>query len=137
VREAKREVVFWKVGRTTLGESRPSLQKKHPDHSVEVAHFESTYEQQIVSLSEGDTIIVFSDGVTEVLNGREEEYGEDRLVAYGIAHKSLPAVDLVRGILQSVTDFSAGVPQADDVSVTVARYRAAGGEFAPSAGAKL
>lgn len=98
---------------------------------------ESTYEQEIVSLSEGDTIILFSDGVTEALNGREEEYGEDRLVAYGIAHKSLPAVDLVKGILQSVMDFSAGVPQADDISVTVARYTAPGGEVAPSAGARL
>ena len=39
VSQAKREVVFWKVGRTAPGESRPSMQKKLPDHSVEVAHF--------------------------------------------------------------------------------------------------
>jgi transposase InsO family protein len=32
------KVVFWKVGRTTLGESRPSLLRKRPDHSVVVAN---------------------------------------------------------------------------------------------------
>ena len=37
--QAKREFVFWKVGRTALGESRPSMLMKRPDHSVDVAHF--------------------------------------------------------------------------------------------------
>ena len=87
---------------------------------------ESTYEQETISLSEGDTIILFSDGVTEACNAQGEEFGEDRLISYAIANKFLPAADLVKGILQSVTNFSAGAPQTDDISVTVARYTTAG-----------
>ena len=86
---------------------------------------DSIFEQETIALDEGDTIILFSDGVTEADNSRNEEFGEDRLISYVIANRSATVGDLVKGILESVTKFSVGAPQADDISVTVVRYTAA------------
>ena len=84
------------------------------------------FEQETISLNQGDTIVLFSDGVTEARNNHDEEFGEDRLISYAISKRSVPAADLVKGILETVAGFCVGVPQADDISVTVVRYTAVG-----------
>ena len=96
---------------------------------------DSTFEQETISLNAGDTIIMFSDGVTEAGNTNDEEFGDDRLISYVRAHTSLPAAGLVKGILQTVKAFYAGAPQGDDISVTVVRYTA-GERTAPIGGTK-
>jgi len=95
------------------------------------AFAESLFEQETVALSEGDTIVLFSDGVTEALNSQQQEFGEDRLISYVSTNKSLPATDLVEGLLESVTDFAGGAPRTDDTSVTVVRYTRAHRRISP------
>ena len=47
------------------------------------------YDQETISLVPGDTIVVFSDGVSEALNSAGEEFGDDRLIAV-VADASAP-----------------------------------------------
>jgi sigma-B regulation protein RsbU (phosphoserine phosphatase) len=83
---------------------------------------DATFEEETLQLEPGDTLVVFSDGVSEAHNPSGEEFGEDRLMACLEAHRNLPAPDLLECILEAVQEFRADAPQSDDVTVFVLRY---------------
>jgi sigma-B regulation protein RsbU (phosphoserine phosphatase) len=68
----------------------------------------------------GDTLVMYSDGVTEAGIEGGDEYGEDRLVAQVRAHQWEPAVRLVQAIQDDVAQFSPGA-RGDDVTVVAIR----------------
>jgi serine phosphatase RsbU (regulator of sigma subunit) len=84
------------------------------------------YEVETVQLEPGDTIVVFSDGVSEARNAQDEELGRERLVAALAASPNLSSEGTLDTLLAAVRDFTAGAPQADDVTALVLRYRGAG-----------
>jgi sigma-B regulation protein RsbU (phosphoserine phosphatase) len=94
---------------------------------------ESTFEEETIYLRQGDTMVMFSDGVTDALNTQGEEFGEDRLLSYVMRHGSEPATELLNGILKTVGEFCQGAPQTDDISVTVTRYTGRSVESLPPA----
>lgn len=73
-------------------------------------------------LEPGDTLIVFSDGITEALSPQGEEFGESRLVQEIKKQNHLSPNDLLTAIIKRVQNFSAGV-QSDDLTILVARGR--------------
>jgi sigma-B regulation protein RsbU (phosphoserine phosphatase) len=83
----------------------------------------AAYECETIALKPGDVIVVFSDGVTEARNLADDEFGRDRLLeALRHCHgqRSEMVLDL---LLSAVSHFSAGTPQADDLTALVLRYR--------------
>jgi serine phosphatase RsbU (regulator of sigma subunit) len=72
------------------------------------------------TLSCGDILVVYSDGVTEARNGSGEFFGEDRLLAAVQANASLPATHLVKAIAAAAHSFG-GKEQDDDLTLLVAR----------------
>src|SRR5262249_40228457 len=48
------------------------------------------YEQSEITLAPGDTVIMFTDGVSEAMNNDDEEFGEDRLIETVRAYPNLP-----------------------------------------------
>jgi serine phosphatase RsbU (regulator of sigma subunit)/pSer/pThr/pTyr-binding forkhead associated (FHA) protein len=81
----------------------------------------ASYAQQGVALEHGDLLVVYSDGVTEAANTDYEEFGEDRLIAVLREHGKEPAAAIVEAVRKSLTEFAAGAPQADDITLVVAR----------------
>jgi phosphoserine phosphatase RsbU/P len=75
-----------------------------------------------VQLQPGDLLVLYSDGVTEASNEREEEFGESRLIQVLKANGSLETSALLTKLLEDVHTFSAG-KQSDDVTAIVARVR--------------
>jgi serine phosphatase RsbU (regulator of sigma subunit) len=73
-----------------------------------------------VRLTAGDTLVLYTDGVTEAVNGDGEEFGDGRLVDALMNHGQLPAPHLLQCILDEVGNFSRG-EQQDDITVVVAR----------------
>ena len=73
-------------------------------------------------LDPGDTLVVFSDGVTEAMNCDDEEFGEGRLLCSLRANGDLPLPRLLESVLGEVRQFSSGVGQSDDLTVLVVRY---------------
>jgi sigma-B regulation protein RsbU (phosphoserine phosphatase) len=78
--------------------------------------------QGTVKLDEGDTIIVFSDGVSEALDTSGEEFGDDRLLDVAQSAGDRSAQGLVDAIVSAVRGFTRGAPQSDDITVMVIRY---------------
>ncbi|HLM97821.1 MAG TPA: SpoIIE family protein phosphatase [Bryobacteraceae bacterium] len=78
------------------------------------------YEQATVSLEPGDRLVLFTDGVTEAANSREDEFGEERLAQLISALRDRGAHELKNRILQTVSTFTAGRAQDDATLVVVA-----------------
>jgi len=73
-------------------------------------------------LSAGDLLAIYTDGITEAFDAREDEFGEERLVETLHAHRELPPRDLIAAIYDSVRRFSPQ-EQRDDMTLIVARCR--------------
>lgn len=89
---------------------------------VEQAEFESTEMQMLP----GDTLVLFTDGITEAENTSSELFGYDRLreVTTRAARESMEGMQ--KAILDAVSEFARGAPQADDITLLIVRYRKAG-----------
>jgi serine phosphatase RsbU (regulator of sigma subunit) len=81
----------------------------------------AVYTEDTACLSAGDVLVLYSDGVTEANNTDFEEYGEDRLVNCLKQCADQAAAGIVQEVIKSVTEFAAGAPQADDITVSVAK----------------
>jgi sigma-B regulation protein RsbU (phosphoserine phosphatase) len=88
-----------------------------------VGLFESaSYEEETVTLTSGDWLIVFSDGVSEALSASGEEYGEGRIVSVVQRSLTLEPQKLLETIFADVREFARGAAQNDDITAMVLRY---------------
>jgi phosphoserine phosphatase RsbU/P len=78
------------------------------------------YEQAVVAATSGDRLVLFTDGVTEAANARNEEFGEERLAQLISALRERGAHELKNRILQTVAAFTGGRAQDDATLVVVA-----------------
>jgi serine phosphatase RsbU (regulator of sigma subunit) len=81
------------------------------------------YGEESVQLADGDTIVIFSDGVSEAMSATEDEFGDDRLIDVATRAGKGTAQEVVDGLLDAVRTFTLGAPQSDDITVVVVRYR--------------
>ncbi len=69
----------------------------------------------------GDIFVLYTDGITEVLNSEEEEFGEDRLEALIRQHTALSAQELADRILETINDFAAEQELSDDATLVIVK----------------
>jgi serine phosphatase RsbU (regulator of sigma subunit) len=74
-------------------------------------------EEKEVSLREGDIAILFTDGVTEAINGKQVQFGQERLAKLIVESHTLSAEEIVKRIEREVSAFSEGQPQFDDLTL--------------------
>ena len=79
------------------------------------------YREERAHLDPGDMLVLYSDGVTEATNSVNDEYGEDRFIRVLRERRNDPASAIVQASMQSVNEFAAGAPQADDITLVVAK----------------
>ena len=96
------------------------LHRLEPTAAMLGAFEKWTGAEQEVIIHAGDTLLLYSDGVTEAARFGGDEFGEDRLLHVLREHGSLTADDLVREILTAVSAFS-GASRIDDVTVVAIR----------------
>lgn len=77
----------------------------------------SACEAHRVEMSEGDVLVLYTDGLVEAVNRSGEEYGEDRLANVLDAHRGQPASVLVQYCLRDLDAFRAGEPRRDDLTI--------------------
>jgi len=71
-------------------------------------------------LAPGDAVLLYTDGVTEALNGEGEEFGEERLLEAARQHRELSLPELLAALAQQARGFSPH-EQTDDITLIVAK----------------
>jgi sigma-B regulation protein RsbU (phosphoserine phosphatase) len=69
----------------------------------------------------GDLLVLFTDGVSESMNARFEEWGEERLIELAKTCYDIPVLEVTRRILRSAEAFAGGAAQHDDMTLVVLR----------------
>jgi len=76
-------------------------------------------EAQTVSLAQGDVLVLYTDGVTEAMNDREEAFGEERLRQLISEWRTLSAREMVRKVEDEILLFSGEQPRFDDMTLVI------------------
>lgn len=82
----------------------------------------AVYKNNRTCLNPGDIVCMYTDGVTEALNKKQELFNEQRLKEeiYTVRHRSIK--EIVLEIYRNVSEFSEGMPQADDITLLAIQY---------------
>jgi sigma-B regulation protein RsbU (phosphoserine phosphatase) len=84
------------------------------------------FEEEALTLSPGDVIVSFSDGVTEAMNMEGEEFGDDHLVDLVQSYRDKTPEALLEALMADVRTFCGEATQSDDITVVLVRYDGAG-----------
>jgi len=80
--------------------------------------FDKIMQETEIHLDPGDVFILYTDGLTEARNARDETYGLERLeAAIASTHGDLSSQALAGRLFEDVRRFTAGAPQDDDIAI--------------------
>ena len=79
------------------------------------------YEQSTMTLNPGESIILYTDGVTEAMNGDGEEFGIDRLRDLFVGGPPRRPKEANKAIFEAVSTFAGDTPQSDDITCLTLR----------------
>ncbi|RQW78812.1 MAG: PAS domain S-box protein, partial [Methanothrix sp.] len=80
---------------------------------------DAEYEERSVRFCRGDVALLYTDGVTEAVNAKNELYGLQRVSDVITKSCHLSAQDIMAAILDDISDFSSGHDQSDDITMIV------------------
>ena len=66
-------------------------------------------------------LVLYSDGVTEANNSNFDEFAEDRFIEVLRQYRNEPSTKIVEAVTKALNEFTAGAPQADDITLLVAK----------------
>jgi sigma-B regulation protein RsbU (phosphoserine phosphatase) len=84
---------------------------------------QATFELGSVQLMSGDTLVLYSDGVSEAENNAGDDFGEERIRTVVAAAKTEPPQQVLDALFAALRDFTKGAGQHDDMTAVVLRYR--------------
>lgn len=77
------------------------------------------YEEATKSIDVGESIIIYSDGVTEAMNAINQEFGEEKFISIVKANQDLSAKELIDVILKEIKAHSGDIAQSDDITLLI------------------
>jgi serine phosphatase RsbU (regulator of sigma subunit) len=80
------------------------------------------YALSSMRLSPGDSVLLYTDGVTEAMDAHEAFYSEDRFLSAARASRGSDPRSLVETVRTSIADFVQNAPQADDVTMLALKF---------------
>jgi len=81
------------------------------------------YTTRKLRLAPGESLVLFTDGLTEAVDGSDCEFGLERLSRLIAGHPALLPKALVEGCIESLAGFLAGAPKRDDLSIMAIHRR--------------
>jgi sigma-B regulation protein RsbU (phosphoserine phosphatase) len=81
--------------------------------------FREKIEEVSLPIAVGDTLVFFTDGVVEAMNGFYQEFGEERMVKVLLAHAHQNIYIQRKELLCSLEKFMGGQPQHDDITMII------------------
>jgi sigma-B regulation protein RsbU (phosphoserine phosphatase) len=79
------------------------------------------FERTELTLRTGDTLVFYTDGVSEAFNPHDECYGNERLLTDAGALAGQSPLAITAGLLQKVRTFAGSAPQSDDIAILALR----------------
>jgi len=79
------------------------------------------YPVERVNLSRGDTLFLYTDGLSEARSADRQEYGIERIARLLEERHALPVPDLIGACLEDLRVFRSGAPRTDDLTLMVIR----------------
>jgi sigma-B regulation protein RsbU (phosphoserine phosphatase) len=86
------------------------------------------YDVYKVPLAPGDTLLVYTDGVTEAMDAEQQLFDDSRLLACLSKQNGEPLDQVIHAIQREIDQFTTGIPQSDDITMLALRYRGARGK---------
>ncbi|WP_163337671.1 SpoIIE family protein phosphatase [Desulfopila sp. IMCC35008] len=80
------------------------------------------YTTRVMTMRPGDTLFIYTDGVTEAMNNDDELYAEERLVKVMNECGGRSAQEIVRSVEMSLKEFTGGAAQSDDITMLTMQY---------------
>jgi sigma-B regulation protein RsbU (phosphoserine phosphatase) len=77
------------------------------------------FEQQQIQLDLGDVLLLYTDGVTEMMNPQRELFGDDRLAAVLRQNHHRSPQEIINAVLAALNGFAMGQSQSDDITMVV------------------
>ncbi|MEN6319339.1 MAG: SpoIIE family protein phosphatase [Syntrophaceae bacterium] len=84
---------------------------------------DGSYRTERIVLEPGDTLILYTDGVTEATNCDKALFTADRMISTVERSKTLPLEHMISNIITSVKNFTGKEPQSDDITILAVRVR--------------
>ena len=89
------------------------------------------YTEASIAMGPDDTLVMFTDGVTEATNGANECFLENRLIGSITAGAGLKPADLLSRVIADIDAFVGEAPQSDDITMIGVRFIGAGATLSP------
>lgn len=86
-------------------------------------YFSKTLEEFSIELNDGDTIVLYTDGVTEAKNELLEDFGDKKFMQALQSFNNLGAEELCNKIVKEITTFSSGHEQYDDITLVIFKWQ--------------
>ena len=90
------------------------------------AAFSGRLQEGSAAFADGDVFVVYTDGVTEAVDRRREQFGEQRVERIIRDCGACPPETLKRQLAARLEEFTGGEPQSDDITFVIARKKATG-----------
>jgi sigma-B regulation protein RsbU (phosphoserine phosphatase) len=83
--------------------------------------YDGDYRAEKTRLMPGDSLLLYTDGLTEAKNSADEEFGSERLLKSLLSYRQLSPSDLAGYCLDSMREFLSGMAKTDDLTIMVIR----------------
>ncbi len=117
---------------TNAGHNPPYIIRKdgnihtvEPTYDVALGIIEGvSYKSQSVMINPGDSLFLFTDGVTEAMNAQYQQFSEERLESLLTSIKDLNSVDMIYAVAKAVNQHAEDAEQSDDITMLSLKYKA-------------
>lgn len=86
---------------------------------------DATFTMKRMVLAPGESLLLYSDGVTEAMDEQEELYSDERFLEFLEGLENRSPKETVGAVMESVLAFAGNAPQADDITLMMIRYSGA------------
>jgi len=86
-------------------------------------NFEEIISSQSVKLKKDDILVIYTDGITEAMNKRRDQYGMERLLTYIQANSRLTPDEFVEKLNEDIIEFTEGAEQNDDITLVAIKEK--------------
>ena len=81
------------------------------------------YKERCISLENEDTCFIYSDGITDLVNDRDESFGDERLAEFLLRHQDDNVSRLCENMFRALVEFRGAAPQFDDITMVALKIR--------------